>query len=157
MPVMGGACTLNLWCLPSAAGWERLCLEQGFWMGSGEDCYVNANVYEVPLEKKYVYKAYRVEEESKHCSAPGSQVLTDFFSPSLTWQEKERVSVLFPAFHVPVWHVAVAWEPWACCAMAALAKTPGSVARALLGGCLGCKATRGSCWESASDAPTTAK
>lgn len=52
MPAIGEhVLFLNLWCLPSAAGWERLWLEQGLCMESGAAGYVNANVYEVPLKK----------------------------------------------------------------------------------------------------------
>lgn len=42
--------------------------------------------------QKYPYRAAGIEEESKHCSAPGSQVQTDNFSPA-TWQEKEGIPV----------------------------------------------------------------
>lgn len=43
------------------------------------------------LQKK-LYKAIGIGEESKHCSAPGSQVQTDIFSLA-TWQEKEGIPV----------------------------------------------------------------
>lgn len=58
-------------------------------MESGEDGYMNANFHKVPLKKKK-YEAYRMKEESKHCSAPGSQVVTDFFfSPHLPGRRRK--------------------------------------------------------------------
>lgn len=38
---------------------------------------MNADVCKGPLKEKY--NVYSIKEEGKHCSAPGSQVLTDFF------------------------------------------------------------------------------
>uniref|UniRef100_U3KER2 Beta-1,4-galactosyltransferase n=1 Tax=Ficedula albicollis TaxID=59894 RepID=U3KER2_FICAL len=62
----------------------------GFWVGRGEDGYMNSDVYK--CLQKNLYKAVGIGEESKHCSAAGSRVQTDIF-PLPTWQEKEGISV----------------------------------------------------------------
>lgn len=118
---------------------------------------MNADVCKGPLKEKY--NVYSIKEEGKHCSAPGSQVLTDFFffPPSLTCQEKEGILVpAFLAFCVSAGRKlqVVAWVLRAPCATAAPAKTPGDVARALPERGWGA-AWGGKLLESASDAQTT--
>lgn len=95
-----------------------------------EDSYVNANVYKAPLKKK-MSKAYRMEEESKHCSAPGSQVPAVYsFSLSLTYLtgKGKRFSPVLPL--VPLRQRALPQEPRPRCATAALATARGSAGAA---------------------------
>lgn len=101
---------------------------------------MSANVYKLPPKK--LYKAAGIGEESKHCSAPGSQVQTDIFFSLATWQEKEAFQWL------PPWAAGCALEPWAL-----LARLPWPGRAGMLGGGCGESMHRAqvneiSCWSS---------
>lgn len=88
---------------------------EGFWVGGGEQGYVSTPVYKLP-PKKTPHGAVGIEEESKHCSAPGSQVQTDiFFFPWLPGRRREAFQCLPPCpLRQQGWHSCrLGSGPWA--------------------------------------------
>lgn len=82
---------------------------EGFWVGGGEQGYVNTRVYKLP-PKTTPHGAVGIEEESKHCSAPGSQVQTDiFFSPGYLAGEGRHSSACLRALCVSRAGTAAGW------------------------------------------------